>query len=284
MFLKIESCLCFVQSDKNLVLSIKMHLLVANLVVHLYYRNPFVNYVFNKNSRYPERCYEIKKYINPTNNEPVVTINNIVLTEYSFPPLPFNYEPVQDDLEFFLHSYIVNNNVLTKIEFSNYQGSKIFEDGSDIKLIIVSDMINDYQKFVVPTKYGANNEIFLNSLGEIPQDTRKNINNNMVAAAEFIEDFNFRNTAKTIELNHINLLEESVEFYKQFHQPTWDVVETIKEMLSSSRYTLSNDFRNNKLDLKDVQFQFEMMLSSNAISRNDILKEVFKIDDMISLI
>jgi hypothetical protein len=93
-----------------------------------------------------------------------------------------------------------------------------------------------------------------------------------------------KNTAKTIELNHINLLDESVEFYKEFHQPTWDVVETIKEMLSSSRYALSNDFRNSKLDLKDAQFHFDMMLSSNALSRNDIFNEVFKIDNMISLI
>jgi hypothetical protein len=88
---------------------------------------------------------------------------------------------------------------------------------------------------------------------------------------------------KTI-LHPNNILDEATEYFKTNSLKTIDIVDTIKQMLVSSKYMLSDDFKKNKLDLKDIQFKFKMMTSPETISRDDILAEVFNIDNSISLI
>lgn len=89
-----------------------------------------------------------------------------------------------------------------------------------------------------------------------------------------------------IQLNSYNLLEKAVEYcnsqlgYTEEH----DIIETIKSMLSSGQYVLSDDFKKNKLDLKDIRFKFKMLTSSKSITQNEILVEVFDIDNSVSFI
>jgi hypothetical protein len=85
-------------------------------------------------------------------------------------------------------------------------------------------------------------------------------------------------------LTQDNLLEEAVSYYRDNNIKIIDIVEVIKLMLNSSKYILSDDFKKNKLDLKDIQFKFKMMTSPESISRDDILAEVFNIDNTVSLI
>jgi hypothetical protein len=89
---------------------------------------------------------------------------------------------------------------------------------------------------------------------------------------------------KTMVITHDNLLEEAVSYYKNNGIEITDIVEVIKMMLNSSNYILSNAFKENKIDLKDIQFKFKQLASPESISRDDVLFEVFNIDNTISLI
>lgn len=82
-----------------------------------------------------------------------------------------------------------------------------------------------------------------------------------------------------------NLLEQSVHYKKTNDlNKSFDIVETIKSMLGSFKFVLSDDFKKNKLDFKDIQFKFKMLTSPENISRDEILAEVFNIDHTVSLI
>ena len=85
-------------------------------------------------------------------------------------------------------------------------------------------------------------------------------------------------------LAHNNLLEEAVSYYNKNDIDTLDVVEVIKLMLNSSKYILSDEFKKNKMDLKDIQFKFKELASPENITRDDVLLEVFNIDNNVSLI
>lgn len=85
-------------------------------------------------------------------------------------------------------------------------------------------------------------------------------------------------------LTHDNLLEEAVAYYHENDMQINDIVEVIKMMLNSSKYILSDGFKKNKIDLKDIQFKFKQLASPEAISRDDVLFEVFNIDNTISFI
>lgn len=85
-------------------------------------------------------------------------------------------------------------------------------------------------------------------------------------------------------LTHDNLLEEAVSYYNDNDIEINDIVEVIKMMLNSSKYILSDDFKKNKIDLKDIQFKFKQLATPESISRDDVLFEVFNIDNMVSLI
>lgn len=85
-------------------------------------------------------------------------------------------------------------------------------------------------------------------------------------------------------LTHNNLLEEAVSYYNKNDIEILDIVEVIKLMLNSSKYILSDEFKNNKLDLKDIQFKFKELASPENITRDDVLLEVFNIDNSVSLI
>ena len=94
------------------------------------------------------------------------------------------------------------------------------------------------------------------------------------------------------QLTPYNLLEEVVSYYIDTDMESHvkcmnkepDIVEVVKEMLLSKEYILSDDFKNNKLDLKDIQFKFKMLTSPETISKDEILAEVFNIDNSVSLI
>lgn len=96
-------------------------------------------------------------------------------------------------------------------------------------------------------------------------------------------------TQKKIIDNYIkitldNLLEAAVSFHNDNDIETTDIVEVIKLMLNSSKYILSDEFKNNKLDLKDIQFKFKELASPENITRDDVLLEVFNIDNSVSLL
>lgn len=94
------------------------------------------------------------------------------------------------------------------------------------------------------------------------------------------------------QLTPYNLLEEVVSYYIDTDMESHvkcmskepNIVEVVKEMLISKEYILSDDFKKNKLDLKDIQFKFKMLTSPETISKDEILAEVFNIDNTVSLI
>lgn len=145
--------------------------------------------------------------------------------------------------------------------------------------------INDLYKTVQSTK---NSEGLLN-------DTEDNINVDNICTQYELYKYGFTNlkgrnqTQKKIidnyiKLTHNNLLEEALSYYNENDIDTLDVVEVIKLMLSSKEYVLSDDFKKNKLDLKDIQFKFKMLTSPETITKEEILAEVFDIDNSVSLI
>lgn len=86
------------------------------------------------------------------------------------------------------------------------------------------------------------------------------------------------------KLTHVNLLEKAVAYYNDNDIQILDIVEIVKLMLNSSKYILSDEFKTNKIDLKDIQFKFKELASPESITKDDILLEVFNIDNMVSLI
>lgn len=101
---------------------------------------------------------------------------------------------------------------------------------------------------------------------------------------DYVRSMLNKTTDNKIQLNSYNLLEKAVEFHNTFDNEELNIVETIQEMLASKEYVLSDDFKKNKLDLKDIQFKFKMLTSPETISKDEILAEVFNIDNTVSLI
>lgn len=257
-----------------------MYNLVASYVVHLYYLHPSIQMMNTKHHHVPQRMFQVKKYYNNSNNHAIVSVNNIILTEYSFPPLPSNYEVVNDNLEFFLHNYICKNNKLLQIEFKNYDESQKFEQTS-CYIIIVSNMITGQQHYVVPQRYGENiNEFIienLNLIADLPQE-------NIITVKQFLQGFNDISEINVFKLiTPENIVEKIIEFYhNNEHIEKPYVVDILQTMLQSSEYKLSQDFKNTKVNLQEVQLKFDTQ--TKQISRNEILAEVFNIDNNVSLL
>jgi hypothetical protein len=84
-------------------------------------------------------------------------------------------------------------------------------------------------------------------------------------------------------LTPTNLLDLAVEYSKS-NKLHGNIVDILKHMINSSEYILSDHFKTNKLDFKDIQFKFKMLASPESISKDEILYEVFNIDTTVSLI
>ena len=126
------------------------------------------------------------------------------------------------------------------------------------------------------------------------QDTETNTYETVKQCVDEVNDYVKNILNKTIngkkQLTPYNLLEEVVSYYndckyqiKSINRHI-DIVDVVKEMLLSKEYILSDFFKKNKLDLKDIQFKFKMLTSPETISKDEILAEVFNIDNTVSLI
>lgn len=259
-----------------------MYNLDACYVVHLYYLHPSIHIINTKYHQIPQRIFQVKKYHNNVNNQTVLSVNNVILKEYSFPPLSSNYEIVNDNLEFFLHNFISQNNKLVQLEFRNYDDSKKFEHFS-CSVIIATNMITGEQCFVAPQRYGEDVNQFImdnsNTLKIVTQD-------NIITTQKFLQKFNDMYNSNTFRLiTPENIVEEIIYFsYKYKSVERVSVVDILQIMLQSSEYKLSDEFKNKKLNLKQVQLQVDKHTLSTQISKNNILVDVFNIDNSVSLI
>lgn len=259
-----------------------MYNLVACSVVHLYYLPPSIPMMNTKHQHVPQRMFQVKKYFDNGNNRVIVSVNNIILTEYSFPPLPSNYEVINDGLEFFLHNYICKNNKLVQIEFRNYADSKMFEQIS-CNTIVVSNMITGQQHYVVPQKYGESiNQFIIDNSNVITDLTQENT----ITVKQFLQDFNDISEVNAFKLiTPENVVEEIIEFYhNNEHNEKTNVVDILQTMLQSSEYKLSQEFKDTKVNLQEVQLKVEMHIHTKQVTRDDILAGVFNIDNSVSLI
>lgn len=259
-----------------------MYNLDACYVVHLYYLHPSIHIINTKYQQLPQRMYQVKKYHSNLNNQTVLSVNNVMLKEYSFPPLLSNYEVVNDNLEFFLHNFISQNNKLVQLEFRNYDDSKKFEHFS-CSVIIATNMMTGEQCFVSPHRYGEDSNQFImdnsNTLKIVTQD-------NTVTTQKFLQKFNDTNISNKFRLiTPENVVEEIVNFcHKNKMVEKGNVVDLLQIMLQSSEYKLSDEFKSRKLNLNQVQFQVDKYTFTKQISKNDILHDVFNINNSVSLI
>ena len=228
----------------------------------------------------PQRIFQINKYVDPYNNNNIISVNNMMLSEYSYPPLGSNYEVLHDNLEYFLHNYICNDNKLQKIEFKNYEDSKRFEDAS-CSLIVVTNMITNVQQYIIPKRYGENVEQFLSDNPNLKNGFHRD---NMITTKQFIDNFNNIHTKQRYVLTPDNMNGEIQKFFQCNNFPKSEVLEIIEAMINTGDYYLSNEFKTHKLDLQNLQSQFDLYISSNHVSKNEILAEVFNIDNTVSLI
>lgn len=111
---------------------------------------------------------------------------------------------------------------------------------------------------------------------------------------------NFKNTIKSVQndiksnlgtnktminIYHIasfltpeNILNECVSFHQSNSTLcSSDMVNTIKLMLNSKKYILSKDFKNNKVNLHDVSFEYKMLTKPDDITREELLDIIFNI-------
>jgi len=187
---------------------------------------------------------------------------------------------------------------LTEIDHFKYKFFRTVEEFDDF----IKNEFNTYKNFKLPAKT-INDEAssFTPSNGteketQTVQNTSTNTYDTVKLCVDEVNDYVKNMLNKTIngkkQLTPYNLLEEVVSYYTdtdyEGHIKTinkeLDIVDVVKEMLISKDYMLSDDFKKNKLDLKDIQFKFKMLTSPETISKDEILAEVFNIDNTVSLI
>lgn len=79
-------------------------------------------------------------------------------------------------------------------------------------------------------------------------------------------------------LNSNNILDECVAFHTSNNTLcNSDIVNTIKCMLYSKKYTLSKDFKDKKVNLHDISFEYKILTKPEDITREEILNFVFNI-------
>lgn len=184
----------------------------------------------------------------------------------------------------FIDEFNNNENIskLKNIKFSSSDCSKktheMLQDAND-NLSNAIDEINDNAEFDKDFNAGRFDDIEVSIV---------NLNNKLEIELMNINlelsSFKTKPTTKYNVITPENIVDQSVLYHKEAKMTTCDIIETIKQMLISSRYTLSDDFKNKKLDFKNVQFNFKVQVSPDSISRDDIFNEVFHIDNEISLI
>lgn len=78
------------------------------------------------------------------------------------------------------------------------------------------------------------------------------------------------------QLTPQNLLDECVAFFNSNTALcTGDVVSTIKHMLNTKKFILSDEFKKSKLDLQDISFQYKVLTNPQEMSREEIIDAVF---------
>lgn len=86
------------------------------------------------------------------------------------------------------------------------------------------------------------------------------------------------NNRKFKIISHENLLTLASEYYKNAENKESDIVDTLKSMICSSQYLLSERFKKEKMNLEDIQFKFRMLTQPESISRDELISKLFKID------
>jgi hypothetical protein len=79
------------------------------------------------------------------------------------------------------------------------------------------------------------------------------------------------------QLTPQNLLDECVAFFNSNTTLcNGDIVSTIKHMLNTKKFILSDDFKKSKLDLQDISLRYKTLTYPDEISREEILDAVFQ--------
>lgn len=157
----------------------------------------------------------------------------------------------------------------------------------------IKNEFNPYKNLILTVKT-TNDEVTFSKSNATEKETQtthnssKNTYDTVKQCVDEVDDYVksiFKKTTNNkIELKSYNILEKAIEYYNRFDTEELDIVETICKMLASKEYVLSDDFKKNKLDLKDIQFKFKMLTSPETITKNEILAEVFNIDNSVSFI
>lgn len=139
---------------------------------------------------------------------------------------------------------------------------------------------NEIEKVYNNSRFKYNLQVSLHVDDCVNQDVC-NMEQNQIIKSEI----EIQNTIKIKYLTSENLLDECVQYVRtNALYIMYDIIETIKVMLSSKEYVLSDDFKKNKLNLKDTEFKFRMLTQPESITKKEILAEVFDIDNSVSLI
>jgi hypothetical protein len=73
-----------------------------------------------------------------------------------------------------------------------------------------------------------------------------------------------------------NLLEKASKFYANSLDKQDDIVDTLKSMIASAKYTISKEFTIYKLDLEDTQYKFRILTRPESVTRDEIIQQVFQ--------
>jgi hypothetical protein len=77
-----------------------------------------------------------------------------------------------------------------------------------------------------------------------------------------------------------NLLDECVAFFNSNTSLcSGDVVSTIKHMLNTKQFILSDEFKKSKLDLQDISFQYKVLTNPQEMSREEVIDAVFNVNN-----
>lgn len=195
------------------------------------------------------------------------------------------------------------------INFASYkQHFKTFNNFEDFEQFIHNNFVSDFREY-----FTKHYELFESKLEDIVnkhQGLNKEVkyingvlHRNFIRLRKYIECINEELKTTTSDIQHElrvlqkreykplklndefyqltpqNLLDECVAFFNaNTGLCTGDVVSTIKHMLNTKKFILSDDFKKSKLDLQDISFQYKTLTNPDEISREEILDAVFNIN------
>ena len=255
-------------------------------------------WIDHNNASYSKQCVElgetlyIKECFDKSNSR-IYVINTFTKKRIDVVPTTWGNDlegyykylyPNQDNTGFTFmsyqdfHTYInsVGNDKAVQIYNLKHTNNQILQVQEDI-VNIIQNVSRCTQQIQSVSKKTTSNKHDIDAIQEniavVLDEMKQLINDRKILETNLID-------SDVKSINPENLLNECVAFHKSNNMLyNSDIISTIKLMLNSKRYILSKDFKNNKVDLHELSFEYKMLTKPDDITREELLDVIFNINN-----